>query len=258
MVEQQALGGDRIVQAERDRRLAAGGHLGHRALHEDLAAVDDRGHVADLLDLVQQVGGEEDGPAVVDERAHELAELDDAGRVEPVGRLVEDQQLRVGQQAAGDAQPLAHPHRVGLHSLVGALGQADAVERDLDPAVRSGSRRRRDAQVLPAGQVPMEARLLDDRTHPLERVTAPLGDGHAEQAHLPAVAGVRPSSTRMSVVLPAPLGPRNPNATPAGTRRSALSSATRSPNVLVRPLVSTTSRSTRSLSAALTAPECTH
>ena len=59
----------RVVHADRDRRLAAGGHLGDRALHEDAAAVDDRGHVADLLDLVQQVGGEEDGAALVDQRA---------------------------------------------------------------------------------------------------------------------------------------------------------------------------------------------
>ena len=187
MVEQQPLGGDRIVQAERDRRLATCGHLGHRALHEDLAAIDDRSHVADLLNLVQQVGRQEDRAAVVHERADELAKLDDAGRVESVGRFIEDQELRFSEQAAGDPQPLAHPHRIGLHPLVGALGQADPVERALDPGVRLGlTARCRNAQVLPAGQMPVEARRLDDRTHPLERLTALLGDRHAEQPHLPA------------------------------------------------------------------------
>ena len=34
------------------------------------------------------------------------------GRVEPVHRLVQDQQLRVAEQAGGDAQALAHAHRV--------------------------------------------------------------------------------------------------------------------------------------------------
>ena len=56
----------------------------------------------------------------------------------------------------------------------------------------------------------------------------------------PADAAVRPSSMRMSVVLPAPFGPRNPNATPAGTRSSTSWTAVRSPKRLVRPEVSTT------------------
>ena len=39
---------------------------------------------------------------------------------------------------------------------------------------------------------------------------------------MPLVGCARPSSRRMSVVLPAPFGPRNPNAQPRGTSRSML------------------------------------
>src|ERR1700689_1112185 len=55
---------------------------------------------------------------------------------------------------------------------------------------------------------------------------------------LPAFARVRPSSVRMILVLPAPLGPRKPNAQPLGTCMSMPSSAMRSPKRLVKPLVS--------------------
>jgi hypothetical protein len=72
---------------------AAGRQLGDRALGDDAALVDDRRDVARLLDLVEQVRGQQHRAALGDERAHEPAELEDAGRVEPVDRLVEDQQL---------------------------------------------------------------------------------------------------------------------------------------------------------------------
>src|SRR5271166_4865906 len=60
---------------------------------------------------------------------------------------------------------------------------------------------------------------------------------------LPALARVRPSSVRIIVVLPAPFGPRKPNALPRGTRRSTPSSAMRAPKRLVRPRVSIASPS---------------
>src|SRR5271170_2154000 len=55
---------------------------------------------------------------------------------------------------------------------------------------------------------------------------------------VPALALVRPSSVRIIVVLPAPLGPRKPKALPLGTCRSTPSSAVRAPKRLVSPAVS--------------------
>ncbi len=90
------------------------------------ALVDDRDLVAGLLDLVEQMGREEHGAALVDERANQVACLEDAGRVEPVHRLVENQQRRVGEQTPRDPEPLAHAEGVGLDAVVRAVGQADA------------------------------------------------------------------------------------------------------------------------------------
>ncbi len=56
---------------------------------------------------------------------------------------------------------------------------------------------------------------------------------------MPASACVSPRRTRIRVVLPAPLGPRHPNAHPRGTRSSTLLTAMFGPKCLVSPCVST-------------------
>ncbi len=86
--------------------------------------------VGDDLDLVQEMGGEQDGAALVGEAAEQVTHPSDPGRVQPVGRLIEDQDLRVAEQGGGDAEPLTHPERVVADATVGlALGEADEVEQ---------------------------------------------------------------------------------------------------------------------------------
>ena len=119
------------------------------------------------------------------------------------------------------------PSEYVLTLLVGARGEADARERAVDPrrAPRVAGRGV-DVQVLASAEVGMEARLLDDRADASERRGAAAGQVVAEQAHAcPALGLASPSSSRISVVLPAPLAPRKPNATPRGTSRSTPSSA---------------------------------
>src|SRR4051794_27753731 len=50
---------------------------------------------------------------------------------------------------------------------------------------------------------------------------------------------MRPSSMRIVVVLPAPLGPTSPHTTPVGMAKSMLSTAIVVPKAFVSPLVST-------------------
>src|SRR2546421_8015207 len=57
---------------------------------------------------------------------------------------------------------------------------------------------------------------------------------------LPLLGRSRPTSILMVVVLPAPLGPRKPNSSPAPTSRSRSSTAVRLPYRLVRSLVAST------------------
>ena len=52
---------------------------------------------------------------------------------------------------------------------------------------------------------------------------------------LPWVGGVSPTMTRMVVVLPAPLGPRNPVTRPGWQTKSMLSTAVNAPYFLVSP-----------------------
>ena len=81
------------------------------------------------------------------------AHLADAGRVEPVGRLVEDAQLGVGQQRRGDAEALLHPERVGAHEVVGAVGEPDGLEHLGDPRARQAAEPRQHLEVAPPESV---------------------------------------------------------------------------------------------------------
>ena len=75
--------------------------------------------------------------------------------------------------------------------------------RSLPPLACRGE----DLQVLPSGQMAVEPGLVDDRTDSGQGLVAMVGDRVPSSDIVPASAWVSPSSTRMSVVLPAPLGP---------------------------------------------------
>ena len=93
---------DRAAAAQLRRQLLLG------PLGDDLAVLDDQQAVAGLADLGQDVAGEQDG-VLAAQRLDGRAHLDDLHRVEPAGRLVEDQQLRLVHQRLGhaDALPVA-------------------------------------------------------------------------------------------------------------------------------------------------------
>ena len=71
----------------------------------------------------------------------------------------------IAEEGRGDAEPLLHPERVRLDLVPRPIAQPDELEQLLDPAVRgrrSGGGER--PQVLPAGQVRVEGRRLDERS----------------------------------------------------------------------------------------------
>ena len=136
-----------------------------------------------------------------------VAHLGHAGRVEPVRRLVEDQQLRVLEQRGGDAEALLHAQRVGR-------GRGRRRGRSARPR-RARRRRARaahpgvageHAQVVAPGQVRVEGRAprpsrRSARARPASRARAP------STVASPDVGRTSPSSIRSVVVLPAPFGP---------------------------------------------------
>ena len=138
-------------------------HLLERPLRAQLAVREDDDVVDRLRDLGEQMARHEDRPALRGLVAEQLAEPADALRVEAVGRLVEDQHLRVAEQRGGDRQPLAHAHRVALHAPVRRVLQLHEVEQLVDAALRMPARRREHAQVVAARAPGMERRLLEQR-----------------------------------------------------------------------------------------------
>ena len=63
----------------------------------------------------------------------------DALGVEAVGRLVEDEDLRVAQQRGGQAESLAHAEGELPDPAVGGLGEVDEVENLVDPPGRGAA-----------------------------------------------------------------------------------------------------------------------
>ena len=139
------------------------------------------------------------------------------GRVEPVHRLVEDQQRGVGEQAPCDAEPLAHAERVRLDAIVRTVRQADASERVVDAA--SAARSRAAATIFRFSRPVRWPWKRGSSTIAPTRARASrrfAGCGRPSRLTSPDVARVRPTSVRISVVLPAPFGPRKPNADARG------------------------------------------
>ena len=130
---------ERVVVGGARRGAGAREELVLGALGDDLAVPDDDDLVGDALDLVEQVRAEQHGAALVGVAAQQVAHPADAGRVEAVGRLVEDEHLRVAEQGVRDAEPLAHAERVVADPPVRLLvGQADELDHLVD--ARAGRR----------------------------------------------------------------------------------------------------------------------
>ncbi len=146
------------------------------------------GHVA-----VGVVGDDDAGApgAGADQPARQLATLG----VEVGVGLVEQQQLRLVQDAAADRQPLAHPGRELGDPLVGAALHPDGAEQLLDPRLGLGApaipcRRAVEAQVLAAAEVAVEQRLVAEVADPAAQLPGLVRQRAAEHRDL-AAAGAQ-------------------------------------------------------------------
>ena len=196
------------------------------------AAADDHELVGGVLHLAHQVAGDEDGAALGGQPADQLADPVHAFGVEAVDRLVEQQHLRVAQQRAGDAEPLAHAQRERAARRRGDLGEPDGVRaprpRGTRDAVAAGHRQ----QVVAGGAAGV------DRSASSSAPTSRSGCSRSAYARpsiraVPDVGGSRPRIIRMVVDLPAPFGPRNPVTCPARMSTDRPYTAVLVPYVLV-------------------------
>ena len=110
--------------------------------------------------LVHHVAGDEQRGAVAGEAVEQGPEVAPQHGVEPDGRLVEHEQIRLAEQRGGqrDARALAARQRAG--ELVAGVGEVDGGERPADLARRDAQHGGEVAQVLLDGQVGVDRRRL--------------------------------------------------------------------------------------------------
>ena len=156
----------RELRRDAHGRFGAAEELPRRAGIDTGAAFDHDQPVAHLLDLGQQVRGDKYGALLSGHSSDELADLAHADRVQPVGRLVEDQQLRLAEQGAGDPKPLLHAERVLPEAVPAAVGKPDELEQLGDLSGVLAAHRCQHPQVLRAGEPEVERRALDEGADP--------------------------------------------------------------------------------------------
>ena len=198
------------------------------------ARADQHQRVADVH-VGDRVGGEHDRPALVREQPqqqhHPLVEA----RVEAGGGLVEEDDLRLAQQFAGDRHALALAAAERLDQLAALVGQAQQREHVADPRVPGSAAGVSDPAAAgpgsraPPGRSGRRARCpLAARSPSAARRPGGTAPGRRRCTRtVPAAAGCWPESSRISVVLPAPLGPatavmRGRRAGAAGRRCSSV------------------------------------
>ena len=121
--------GEALLHLHRED-LARLGEAGDRVGAQQPPAVDRDQVVADPLDLAEQVRGDDDGDAELrPDPADQLEHGGTAGRVEAVGRLVEQHQPGRAHQGLGQLHPLLHAGGVGADQPVPLLVQADVAQR---------------------------------------------------------------------------------------------------------------------------------
>ena len=124
--------------------------------------------------------------------------------------------------------------RTGRSSCPPRRSASVAISRSWPPPRRAASDASC-ARPVAAARAQVAGQVAD---RPAGRPAVPPGVPPSSAAR-PAVGRIRSSRMRISVLLPAPFGPRNPNTSPCSTRRSTSTSAcTSPPYVLERPAVS--------------------
>ena len=109
----------RVEQPDAQRAAADGGlQGGRRALGDDLAVVDHRDAVGELVGLVEVLRAQQHGGAEAGERADDVPHLVARARVQAGRRLVEEHELGGHDDAGGEVQPPAHAAGEVLHEAV--------------------------------------------------------------------------------------------------------------------------------------------
>src|SRR4051812_45186461 len=156
------LGEDVLERAVRPQRAQGG----HRVVGDDLAAAQHDDAAAHLLHGLEHVRAVDDGLAAFGEDADQVTHHQRGGDVEPRFGLVEDHDVGVVQERAGDQHLLAHPLRIAADRLLRGIAEAEQIEQRGDPLVEHAGRQLAQAadqlEMLAAGEERIQVRLLGD------------------------------------------------------------------------------------------------
>ena len=198
---------------------------GHRAREGHVAAVEHGDALREAVQLLDPLRRPQHGGAGGRALGGEVAHLLGGDRVEVVRGLVDEQQLGIREQGARERQPLLHPVRVGADRPAPPRrrGRRPPAARASAPARRGGAgraggRRRRGSRGRTGA-----GRTCGRPAGPCRSARAARASGRrGGRARGPSrqLGSTRPLRIRISVVLPAPLGPSSACTSPAATSRS--------------------------------------
>ena len=102
---------------------------GRCALGDHPSVIDDDDVVGETIDLLEVLRREQDGHAGGDETLDHHPEVETPLRVEPGGRLVEEQHRGTVDERGSEVEPPPHSSREGAHHAVGRVVEVEAFEQ---------------------------------------------------------------------------------------------------------------------------------
>ena len=188
---------EEVAGARHQRRLE---DLRGRSLLDDAALVEDDHPVGDALGEIHLVGDHHHGHALVGQRLHHCQHLADGLGIERRGRLVEQHDVGLHGERAGDRHPLLLAARQRRRMLARLIGQADLAQQLGGPRLGRRARHlqyrgRADADVAQHGQVGEQLEVLEHHAYTLaqpENGAAAALDVDALEGDAPAVDRLQP------------------------------------------------------------------
>ncbi len=112
--------------------------LGERPFDQEFAGLNDANGVAEFFYFAHDVGGEDDGLALVAAFADERSDGARGHDVEAVGRFVENHHRRIVDQGAGDRGFLDHAGGELVAAAVAETVHVEAIENVVDALFQGG------------------------------------------------------------------------------------------------------------------------
>jgi hypothetical protein len=147
-----------------------------RADRGQVALVDDADAPAQALGHVEQMGREEDRLALGGAHANAVLHVTRGARVEPVGRLIENEYGRIVDQRAGESKLLLHAGRVVHGEFLGRVAERQLLEQRAGALLRLAARLAvhlaHEGEDFAAAQVIVKSRIVGQVADPLLHLQA--------------------------------------------------------------------------------------